>query len=540
MSAQIDNKTNRGMMLAAILAAAAAVRFYALGRNSFYFDELYTMQVNGLPLGEMVKEAIAGGHPPLYHLLGRIWFAPGGGEVWARLLSGWLGVLAVYLTFLTGRELLSRRAGLWAALFMALSPLMVMHSRAATFYSLLFTLTVLSFYMLVRAAKGGGRWSWIGYAAATVALFLIYFYAVTVPLAGLAVFWYLRSRRGDMNGRRPPRDLIAFFACEALFALAAVTTYVVTSTAISEPTTRLSLARLHDIGPLLDSFAVAPYVLFVGTVDAVNSFNFGKAAAHPFGHIAVVGLAVAIVAAIALRSRSFRDQLVNNGTKSLVLFTAVLICFPMTLHYINQGQLSGRFFSWAAPFLMLLIAAVVTALPSRVAIVAGVGVAAVLLSLTIYEIAFRGNPDADWRGMMAQISSERQDGDILYCFPLHNCTLAANYYLQSPIAIAGGIPASGPDEIFFMEPGARWTGYGTGYWGGKGATPAVTGNELTERISADLAGGDRFWLITTSGWLDGNDLIAGTIAAGWTEEYHHEYAPFSLGLYHRQAAVAQP
>ncbi|MHB8922937.1 MAG: glycosyltransferase family 39 protein [Thermoleophilia bacterium] len=538
MSSQTDTRANSRLMLAAILAAAA-VRVYSLGRNSFYFDELYTMQVNSLPLGEMVKEAIAGGHPPLYHLLGRVWFATGWGEAWARLLSGWLGVLSVYLTFLTGRELLSRRAGLWAALFMALSPLMVMHSRATTFYSLLFTLTILSFYMLVRAAKGGGRWSWIGYAAATAALFCTYFYAVTVPIAGLAAFWFL-WRREESDGGRPRRDLMAFIACQALFALAALTTYVVTSIAISEPTTRLSLARLRDIGPLLDAFLVAPYVLFVGTVDDVGSFGFGKAAGPPWGHIAVVGLVAVVVAAAVLGSRSLRDRLVNRGTKALVLFTAVLVCFPMTLHYVNQGQLHGRFFSWATPFLMLLIGALITALPSRTAMVAGVGVAAVLLSLTVYEAGFRGNPDADWRGMMAEISAGRQEGDILYCFPLHNCTLAADYYLQDNIAIAGGIPAVRPDEIFFMEPGARWTGYGTGYWGGKGATPAVTGNELTQRINADLAGVDRLWLITTSGWLDGNKSIAGTINAGWTEEYHHDFAPFSLSLYERRRAAAQP
>ncbi|MHB1390273.1 MAG: glycosyltransferase family 39 protein [Thermoleophilia bacterium] len=539
MSSRTDTRNNSGKMLAAILALATVVRLYALGRNSFYFDELYTMQVNSLPLGEMVKEAIAGAHPPLYHLLGRVWFSIWQGEVWARMLSAWLGVLAVYLTFLTGRELLSRRAGLWAALFMALSPLMVMHSRATTFYSLLFTLTVLSFYLLVRAAKGSGRWYWIGYAAATVALFCTYFYAVTVPIAGLAAFWFL-WRRDENDGGRPRRDLMAFLACQALFALAALTTYVVTSIAISEPTTRLSLARLRDIKPLLDAFLVAPYVLFVGTVDDVGSFGFGKVAGHPWGHIAVVGLVAAAVAAAVLGSKSFRARLSNRGTMALFLFTAVLVCFPLTLHYANQGQLHGRFFAWAAPFLMLLIAAVVTALPSRTAVVAGVGVAAVLLSLTVYEVGFRSNPDADWRGMMAQISASRRDGDILYCFPLHNCTLAANYYLADSITIAGGIPAAHPDEIFFMDPGARWTGYGTGYWGGKGATPAVTGDQLVRRIDADLDGVDRFWLITTSGWLDGNKAIAGTIAAGWQEDYHQDYAPFSLSLYERRRAVTQP
>ena len=53
-------------LLQAILLLGAGVRIFQLGRESLWYDELYTVWASRLPLGELVWEVPASGHPPRF------------------------------------------------------------------------------------------------------------------------------------------------------------------------------------------------------------------------------------------------------------------------------------------------------------------------------------------------------------------------------------------------------------------------------------------------------------------------------------------
>ncbi|MHB1381213.1 MAG: hypothetical protein ACYCXJ_03190 [Thermoleophilia bacterium] len=89
---------------AAIAVAAIFLRFFALGRDSLWFDELYNVWSARFPLADQMAEGLAAGHPPLYYLIARLWFAVGESEVWVRALSGLSGLLLVWLMYLLGRS----------------------------------------------------------------------------------------------------------------------------------------------------------------------------------------------------------------------------------------------------------------------------------------------------------------------------------------------------------------------------------------------------------------------------------------------------
>lgn len=174
------------------LAAAAALRFAALGQKPLWCDELASLQRLGLPFSAHVQ-AMKGNHP-LFELLLRLWMPPDGSDAWMRIPSAALGVAAVWMTWLLVRGL-GRRYGLAAAWLMALSPLHVMYSRIARPYSLACTLALASTLALVWAIRRRSVLSFAAYAVATALLVYANLFAAVLWMAqGIFLLWFHRRR----------------------------------------------------------------------------------------------------------------------------------------------------------------------------------------------------------------------------------------------------------------------------------------------------------------------------------------------------------
>jgi hypothetical protein len=156
-----------------------------------------------------------------------------------------------------------------------------------------------------------------------------------------------------------------------------------------------------------------------------------------------------------------------------------------------------------------------------------------LLAISIWEINNSHSGDADWRALMGTIAEQQADGDRVAGFPLHNVSIAADYYLARPLPIAGGMPAMGSDAIFFLPPGEKWGGYRSGYFVGSGATPPLAGAELDERLNADLSGATRIWLVALNDLLPPG--VKSAIDSNWEEKGRWDYSPFELILYEPRA-----
>jgi len=98
-----------GALYALIALAGCAFAFIGLSSNSFWADELYTMQAVGhhQGFGEVLRRVLADVHPPLYDFLLYGWIETVGTSEWAvRLLSAMLAVLSlVVFAFGTRRRL---------------------------------------------------------------------------------------------------------------------------------------------------------------------------------------------------------------------------------------------------------------------------------------------------------------------------------------------------------------------------------------------------------------------------------------------------
>jgi len=175
----------------ALLLVSWALLTWQLGERSLWFDEYLALQMSRGSAAQVVAAAAADVHPPLYFLGLGAWTAAAGSSDYAlRWFSAAAGLLAVALMAALARQVLGRRAGLPAALLLALTPAFVEFSRMARYYALVVALALLCTLLLVRAARRGGGWAWLGYAAAGLALISTFYPAAVLFAAhGLWIVW---------------------------------------------------------------------------------------------------------------------------------------------------------------------------------------------------------------------------------------------------------------------------------------------------------------------------------------------------------------
>mgnify|MGYP002622793537 CR=1 FL=1 len=143
-------------LMLAITFVAFVLRLWQLGHvpPGWRDDEL----INSLVISQHVLDgdlavyyADASGHEALYHALNAIMLGLFGANwVGIRLLSAFLGTLAVPLTYQVGRELFGRRVGLIAAAGLMVSFWGLMYSRFGLRHVLMPVLTLAAFYFFWR------------------------------------------------------------------------------------------------------------------------------------------------------------------------------------------------------------------------------------------------------------------------------------------------------------------------------------------------------------------------------------------------------
>lgn len=190
--------SREGLAIIAITVVAAALRFITLTHQSLWFDEAQAVHEMRLSFGSMLHAWSASEpNPPLYFVLAWPWakiFGDGAGGL--RSLSAIAGTVTVPLAYLAARQLVSRRAGVLAAAFAALSPFMIWYSQEAREYMLVTALSAASLVFFARVWTGSGRrGDVVGWAVfAALALLTQYFAIFLVGAEALALLYRRRDR----------------------------------------------------------------------------------------------------------------------------------------------------------------------------------------------------------------------------------------------------------------------------------------------------------------------------------------------------------
>ncbi len=136
------------LALLAIMLLGAALRFYGLGFQSLWSDELASWDIS---TRETISRVIGGVrsdvHPPLYFLILRFAQWIFGDSEWAlRLPSAFAGWLCIPAICLLGKRLYSGREGIIAALFLAVFWAPIYYSQEGRVFSMLILLSILTTY----------------------------------------------------------------------------------------------------------------------------------------------------------------------------------------------------------------------------------------------------------------------------------------------------------------------------------------------------------------------------------------------------------
>jgi hypothetical protein len=167
--AELDTfTTTEAVLVGTGVALALFLRLWQLNKLGFNSDEaVYSGQAAGIANDPVLKPffPVFRAHPLLFQTILSIGYRLGTGDMFARLLADLFGAGTVVVTFLTGKLLYGRRAGVIAALLIALMPYEVVVSRQvlldgpmaffATFTLYLLALSLISRRVVFLYAAGG-------------------------------------------------------------------------------------------------------------------------------------------------------------------------------------------------------------------------------------------------------------------------------------------------------------------------------------------------------------------------------------------------
>jgi mannosyltransferase len=187
------------LALALLTALGAVLRFWRLGGQSFWFDEVVTWNLLRRSLRSLLVTGIPGSEstPPLYYIVAWAWVRlVGWSEASLRSFSAACGTATIPVAYLAARTLTGARVALLAAAFVAASPILVWYSQEARAYALFVLLSavaLLLFARLLRRYTDRDAALWSGVTVLALATHYFALFLVVVEAAWLV--WRLPRRR---------------------------------------------------------------------------------------------------------------------------------------------------------------------------------------------------------------------------------------------------------------------------------------------------------------------------------------------------------
>ena len=174
-----DGRSSVVVLVAALTAIGAALRFATLDRQSFWLDELVTVSLLRMDFDDLLRAIPESEATPyLYYVLAWPWSRLFGfGEVGLRSLSALAGAAIVPVAYGAGTVLVSRRTGLVAAALVSVHPFLVWYSQEARAYGL-FALLAAGLFFFGQALRAGGHWAFVGWAVASSLALATHYFAV--------------------------------------------------------------------------------------------------------------------------------------------------------------------------------------------------------------------------------------------------------------------------------------------------------------------------------------------------------------------------
>jgi len=182
------------VLLGIILLLGTALRFYDLGAESYWMDEMFSV-VEGQ---QSIHQLITSGkldQPPAYYLPFHLWLKIfGTNEVSTRTFSALVGICAIFVIYLIGRELFGKEVGVLSAFLMAISKFQIYYSQMTGFYIFFELMTLLSILFFILALKSKKISYFFLYGVASTLMLYSHSFGVFI-LATQNLFFLLQGKK---------------------------------------------------------------------------------------------------------------------------------------------------------------------------------------------------------------------------------------------------------------------------------------------------------------------------------------------------------
>lgn len=408
----VSNTIRRSLFLVLLLSLVAfALRVFQLDKQSFWYDEAFSVYLSRFDLGTITARTAADIQPPLYYYLLNFWMLlTGSSEFAVRFLSLFFGVVTIPLLYVTARRLFNPTTGVFAAFIAALSALYLWYSQEARMYTLITFLGLLSSYALLRALSEKGRKWWIVFALANIAAVYTHYFAFTLIAFQFlyALYIVLRERRSAIVAA-----LISFLAIFVAFL----------------PWVPFMLNRLGEDA----SYFRGDLKLDEAVRHIFINFSTGESALEEIGqYIAVLWLAVVLVGLVAYIIASSRQKAGGRRqtTASGILFAILYLIIPLALLlflFSRNPKFNARYLMLASPGLYVVLAAGLASLwlmmrSRNVLARVASGAVFIVLALSLFGTSVYADSNAyfdpaftkaDFRGVANYISQNAQPDEAI-------------------------------------------------------------------------------------------------------------------------------
>jgi mannosyltransferase len=369
--------------VALLTVVAAAVRFVALGHQSFWVDETVTAKLLAEPFTGMLRALPhSESTPPLYYVLAWCWSRIfGSGEAALRSLSALAGTLTVPVAYAAGRALVSRRAGFFVAALATVSPVLVWYSQEARAYALFVFLAALSLLSFARANDKPSSGALALWAVSSALALLTHYFAVFLVACEAALLLRRHRRRSTLL---------------ATVAIATVGIALLPLTAYQAKYASSSWVRSIDLRLRVEEALGQLLVPSRPSIWAGAGVPEGAGTWWPLG---IVLLAVAVGGIFITHGRQRRGALMSLGVGAAAVAAPVILSLGSALLVSGRGDVllfRNTLYAWLP--LQIAVAAGLTApRAGRFGVIAAAALWATSLAVLVVNSTTSHLQRDDWR-----------------------------------------------------------------------------------------------------------------------------------------------
>ena len=467
LNSKLNEKTVTWVLLGIIILLSVCLRFYDLGGESYWFDEVIMLDVAKQDLWTILQ----GSRPQIYVILAHFWLEVfGTSEVATRSLSALAGVISIPLMYAVGKQIFDNKVGLISAFLMAVSQFQIYYSQDFRYYSFFVLITLSSFLLFIQFLKTRKISYLVCYMIASILLIYTHTFGIFILVAQNLYFLIKWKSYRDLK--------FNWGLCQIFIVLAVIPRIlpyldmVIEGKAgplkwLPEPSLSTPLISLqYYIGAGLDypswiTISLATAFLVIGT------FLFAVFTGIERWMASVRGLASSI------------KKITRVGSQLLLVITWLIvpIILPYILSEIFIPMYHHRYVIGASPAFYLLLAFIISKIGKVVPEFITLGMIVIVITPGLYE--FYVTPVREqWREAAAYVEQNSQENDVIVISEIgrDNNLKNFNWYFRG--------------NLSECSIGVR----------------LKRGDEIKEALERCISGHNRFWLVVREEPIDIQDF----------------------------------